>query len=328
MRTHLATLALSTADRPAASSATPPLARPRLPVLWLRASGLCASAFACSASASDGFSGDGKNDTVLEGGRLVFRSDLAMQVDQCDTDCADVDGDGLVDAWEDQLLERMRPVVRFDEAEKILSDPTGKVGMVARVFPVSLDPVEIHVLIELGYSNDYGTCFGITEHHGDSERVGMRLVALPGRPHDLVVSGLYTAAHEHTPNEHSKLHEGDDLLRIETRRELGGPRWVVFSSRNKHATYFTLSDCESSFIPCVQEDCSPDRVADPAKFDVVPPFVNAGEPTAHRVDDLAVVGFPGDDAWIDQRFCGGLARNNLCAEPTVEKLTSDPFIKL
>src|SRR5687768_9859463 len=33
--------------------------------------------------------------------------------------CGDVDGDGLTDAWEDHLLERMHPVLRFDEDEPL-----------------------------------------------------------------------------------------------------------------------------------------------------------------------------------------------------------------
>ena len=46
------------------------------------------------------------------------------------------------------------------------------------------------------------------------------------------------------------------------------PRWIVFPSADKHATYGSVEICEAiSMIPCFDEDCGPDGVDDPAAFD-------------------------------------------------------------
>jgi hypothetical protein len=42
------------------------------------------------------------------------------------------------------------------------------------------------------------------------------------------------------------------------------------------------------------------------------------------VSDLGPVGFPGDDAWADRRFCGGLGGEE-CSSSVREKLVVDPF---
>jgi hypothetical protein len=50
-----------------------------------------------------------------------------------------------------------------------------------------------------------------------------------------------------------------------------------------------------------------------------------GEPDYPTWTDLAGVGLPGEDPWADQRFCGGLDRDDPCSSPLVEKLTDSPF---
>ena len=97
---------------------------------------------------------------------------------------------------------------------------------------------------------------------------------------------------------------------------------AVRSGRGKYA-------CETaSFVPCVEEDCAPDGV-DPAElpaYTVVAPVANAGEELAPRLTDLAPVGFPGDDAWAAQDFCGGLGAGLFgCSAPVRDKLLVDPF---
>ena len=42
------------------------------------------------------------------------------------------------------------------------------------------------------------------------------------------------------------------------------------------------------------------------------------------VGDLGPVGFPGDDAWADQDFCGGLG-GSVCSSSVRSKLVTDPF---
>ncbi len=58
---------------------------------------------------------------------------------------------------------------------------------------------------------------------------------------------------------------------------------------------------------------------------VSPPVVNAGEPDAPRLTDLAVIGFLDEDAWLDQEFCGGQGRQQGCSDSVRNKLVKDPF---
>lgn len=265
---------------------------------------------------------------LLPGPRLGFVCDLPFAVDDCaalaNAPCEDLDADGLVDAWEDLALAALRPLRRLDEAEQLLTDPTAVTGDVGRVFAVG-ERLRIHVM--LGYSIDYGSC-GFTGHNGDSERVALDLLADPDAgPGGARVVGAYTAAHENTASDHGRVFVDADLdqLVYSVDAETSDPRWVVYPSADKHATYATIAICENiSAIPCLDEDCGPDDVDDPATFDLLPAFVNAGEATAPRATELSVVGFPGEQAWADQDFCGGLGGTG-CSSPVREKLLVDPF---
>jgi hypothetical protein len=269
--------------------------------------------------------------TELTGATLVLRCNLPRDVAGCvaleapDAPCEDLDGDGLVDAWEAVVIDRLRPVVTLDEDEQFVNDPSAVVGVVARVAPV-LD--EVRAFLMIGYSMDYGSCGGFTSHPGDSERVALRLVAEPGRgPGDVRIASAYTASHEGTPNSHSRVFTGEELSELTFGDDptLGEPRWIVFASADKHATYASKEICEGiSFVPCLDEDCAPDGVADPTTYTILPPFVNAGEEAAPLVTELSALGFPGDDAWAAQDFCGGLGGTG-CSAPVREKLLVDPF---
>lgn len=268
--------------------------------------------------------------TELKRMRLAFVCNLPSARADCDevagAPCEDVDEDGLTDAWEDLLLAAMRPMQRMDESESLIGDPAAVTGDVGRVAPVG-DHVRVFVM--LGYHVDYGSCGGFTGHNGDSERVALDLVAdVEGGPGGVVVAGAYTAAHENTANDHGMVFTGAalDQLVFTPDPETQRPRWVVYPSADKHATYATIEICENiSAIPCIDEDCAPDDVDDPALYDVLSPVVNAGEEAAPRVTDLAVVGFPGDQAWVDQDFCGGLGGTG-CSSSVLYKLTVDPFL--
>jgi hypothetical protein len=270
--------------------------------------------------------------TLLTGdGRLALHSNLPPAVDACaalpaaDPPCDDVDADGLVDAWEDVVLDRLRPLRRFDEAESAVDDPTAVFADVGRVTTAA--DGSFRLMVMLGYSIDYGSC-GFTGHNGDSERVVLGLVALPEEGEGgVVMDQAYTAAHEGSPTDHGRTFVGDELLQLVLTPDpaTGQPRWVVFPSADKHATYATVEICESiSAIPCLDEDCGPDGVADPAAFELLPESFNAGELEAPRLTDLAPAGFPGDDAWADQDFCGGLG-GSPCSSSVRSKLLVDPF---
>jgi hypothetical protein len=268
--------------------------------------------------------------TSLEGATLVLSTNLPHHVGPCaslpfaDTPCGDADADGLVDAWEELALDRLRPFVVLDEDEdeELVDDPTFALGIVGRVAAVG---DLVHVYMMLGYAKDFGSC-GFTAHNGDSERVALALAPRAGSDGDVAVAIAYTAAHENTANDHGQVFQEADfgLLTFQTDAATGEPRWAVFASANKHATYASIEICEdASSTPCVEEDCAPDGV-DAAAYTRLFPFVNAGEEATPLITDLTAMGFPGDDAWAEQDFCGGLGGDG-CSAPVRDKLLVDPF---
>jgi hypothetical protein len=217
----------------------------------------------------------------------------------------DLDDDGLDDAWEDQALALLTPVVVVTADEPFL-DEARPILALGRVTPIGA-PFPIRAFIALAYNEDYGTC-GLSAHHGDSERVAIEIDLVDDVPR---VTRAYTAAHEGTPTDRGQVTDAGDL-------DVVGGRWRVFSSHSKHATYPSVAACEDAYaLPCLRERCE-DAVA------LSPESVNAGEPWAPLVDDLTEFDLPGESAWADQRFCGG-TREGGCSSPLVEKLAIDPF---
>jgi len=262
---------------------------------------------------------------------LILRVNLPIDAARCAAlgegrPCDDLDLDGITDAWENAALDRLRPIQRFDEDESLVNtDLAAVLGDVGRVAPAG---DLVHVLIMLGYSKDYGSCGGFSGHNGDSERVGLELQRIErAGAGDVRVKQAYTAAHEGTANDHSRVFSGTDvaLLVHDNDPATGEPRWVVFPSSDKHGTYATIDICEGiSFVPCFDEDCGPDSVPDASLYDRLPPFVNAGEEAMPLVTDLTGVGFPGDDAWAVKDFCGGLGGTS-CSDDVRNKLLPSPF---
>lgn len=255
---------------------------------------------------------------------LALRTNVPRLVAACSTvtgaPCEDADADGLADRWETVLLEAMVPLVRFDEAEPLVDDPDAVFVAIARVAPVG---DRVRAFITLAYHNDYGRC-GLSAHPGDSERVALDLEVLAEG--DVGIVGAYTAAHEGTVTDHSTVFVGGDLSELVFETHAGALRWVVFASDGKHATYATVDRCEgASFLPCLEEDCGPDGVPDPTVYEQLPPVFNAGEQATPMLSTLDVVGFPGEHAWEDQQFCGGL-QGLICAGSILSKLTVDPFL--
>jgi hypothetical protein len=267
--------------------------------------------------------------TEVSGDTVALRTNLPAAPADCleveGAPCDDADGDGLVDAWEDLVLDRLRPSIRFDEAEQLITDDV-VLFAVGRVAPA--DDGQIRAYVMLGYGLDYGRC-GVSAHDGDSERVVLDL-AQPsdGEPGDIEVVGLYTAAHEGTEIDHGTLLQGTDLSIAEFPLDAftGEPRWRVYASDDKHATYPTAQICEdASFIPCIAEDCDADWVDEPTDYDRLPPVINVGEEGAPRFTDLAAIGFPDEDPFADQEFCGGQGREGTCSSSIRSKLLDDPF---
>ena len=133
-------------------------------------------------------------DESIYGG-LSFHTNLPMQYTDCiqlpmrNVPCTDRDEDGLTDEWEEGILTHVRPVLRLDEDEGFLSDPTAVLAYIGRVTPT---PSGVDVFIVLAWSEDYGRC-GVSAHHGDSERVVIRMIV---DEENIRFHKVYTAAHE------------------------------------------------------------------------------------------------------------------------------------
>lgn len=270
-------------------------------------------------------------ETTVTADGFELVTDLPGEVKDCLADrgadlCADGDLDGLVDRWEDVLLDRLRPFVRIDEGDPLRVDASGRVGSVGRVAPVVGDGGEaaIRVFLVLGYSRDYGRCT-FDEHLGDSERVVLDLARTQGARGAVRLTRAFTAAHEGTSQDSSDLFEGEGLLELEYAEDphLGQPRWAVYASRSKHATFASPALCEAneSWIFCGDEDCAAGRVDSPSN-ELLMPVVNAGEPDAPLADQMM-----DEPIWDDVDFCGGLGHGDEpCASPLREKLLLDPIL--
>lgn len=289
-----------------------------------------------AASAAQDISRRETTTTELRDGRLVLRMQSPALVSSCrkGARCEDVDHDGLVDAWEDALLDRLRPRMALHPEEPLLDDPDGRFGYVARVFRPEGGPSDVvRVIIVTGFSYDPGVLllgkFPLSAHDGDSERVAVELTLRDGG-REAVMNRAYFAVHEHTLNDQSRLYATGELARELTmgKDESGQPRWVVFPSKGKHPEFANADACNDTSLRgtgLFREKCAE---SDAKSRPMLAPIVNAGEPDHHRVDDLAVVGFPGDEAWALQKFCGGFRaspRLGGCAESVAEKLHDDPF---
>lgn len=271
-----------------------------------------------------------RTTTSLRDGLLVLRTSIPASC----AACTDEDGDGLADDWEDALLERLRPRMALHRDEPLVGDPDGRFGYVARVFrPADAAPDIVRAIIVTGFSLDPGVRIlgrSVSAHDGDSERIAVEL-ALSAGGREATVVRAYFAAHEHTMNDHSRVYGTSELRAAATFGDdaRGEPRWVVFPSLAKHPVFPNPAACAATSLKgtgLFRERCA---ASEAESHRVLPAIVNAGEPSGHRATDLASIGFPGDDAWADQRFCGGFRDaprlGGGCAESIAEKLEDDPF---
>jgi len=264
---------------------------------------------------------------LADGALLSFDTNLPSDLQDClsmevrGAPCIDVDEDGLTDTWEDLLLLHFRPLVRLDEDEPFVEDPEAVLVQLGRVTPASSGA--LFVPIVLAWSQDYGRC-GVSAHHGDSERVALQVLRTSSTA--ATIHAVYTAAHEGEVTDQGAIWTEDTLGMLEQASAHDGLHWIVYVSEGKHASYGTAEACEAaSLVPCIEEDCAPDGVTDTAPFDRLPDIWNMGEPAHPLWTDLAELGLPGEDPWVEQRFCGGLDRTDACSSPLVEKLIESPF---
>lgn len=243
-------------------------------------------------------------------------------------DCADLDQDMIVDDWENTMLSYLHPVLILDEQEPFLQDSTGHFAQIARVVYAPTNAMRVDIYIVLAWSKDYGRC-GLTAHNGDSERIVLRLMLDSNQPDNYIwtLESLYTAAHEGEVTDAGHIWSGTDMAQLtyQTDAATNYPRLSVFPSEGKHATFGSIAACENvSFIPCLDEDCAPDNVSNPADWYLLSDVYNAGEQDFPILNDLTSVGFAGDFAWDGSHFCGGLGGTG-CSSPILEKLLNSPF---
>jgi hypothetical protein len=268
--------------------------------------------------------------------RLIFRTGVPHECAGGDP-CHDDDRDGLDDVWEGLVLQRLTPQVRMDPEDQLLVDDDAAFLAIGRVTPAPGRRVRVFVV--LAYSHDYGRC-GSGGHAGDTERVVMDLAPHPRAGKGAwIVDRVYTAAHEGVDGDASRRFEGAELRELEYVRSLdsGEPHWLVYSTRDKHATHVSSLRCERAATAlCLEEDCAPGEpgaiVAGPSgpprADDLLPRAINAGEPDAPLIRALGPFGFPGEDAWAPRPFCGGLDLGGRCADSPGAKMTLDPFALL
>jgi hypothetical protein len=185
----------------------------------------------------------------------------------------DVDLDGLDDGDELAWAIAYRPFLSVaDDDECALG------GIVLRVFPHPEDPT----LVAIIYDHLFETDCGLGGHTGDNEVFGATID--PAQPPPAGLVALVAASHQNTICERvSECGKCPGLTACDTAMQGGVPTPVIYTSKDKHATYASLDACDplaTCFDACSLASASDD-----------PPMVNAGEPAAHMVDDLTAQGF-------------------------------------
>jgi hypothetical protein len=250
--------------------------------------------------------------------RLRFSSTIPASAVACrqhlgaDEACDDRDLDGLADQWERALLDRLQPTLRLHSDEPLLGDVNASAVALGRVVPAAEPPGRLRVFIALLYGRDYGRC-SFTGHRGDVERVALDLAPAGA---DFVVVGAYTAAHEYTAFDGSRLYREDELSALELEADVasGNLRWRIYASSGKHASYVSPATCRAhASALCTREDCPPAA----GGRDLLTGIRWAGEPRCPAAP------------WGPAPFCGLRLFDGMdstgCAPPIREKLMRDPF---
>jgi hypothetical protein len=220
----------------------------------------------------------------------------------------DLDRDGLSDRWESELAEKYQPYFIFDSAESA-TRPFEPVVLYqvycsnpkSRNFQ-SCREVKINYGLLWRRDGGYGTDASIfcqkDDHDGDNQRVS-------------VVVGLGDERVKNVFN--SRYIWPDNTSRIEWKSR--SP--VIYLSASKHHQFFnTKNDHEDSpysdpplFFSRCNEDVNGMGVH---KFGTITNDVeaynrvnNVGEHFKHLIGDLTKLGFPGENAWGTESFCGG-----------------------
>jgi hypothetical protein len=239
---------------------------------------------------------------------------LTIGVAQAD----DGDGDGLDDALEDTVAANFFPYVWFDSGEDCTTPATetNPGTALARVRSHPGDPTKIAITYVVLYAEDCGDWFG-GAHHGDVEPFTLTLAPNDGCAHGFGAFAVKTISHEGTAFEHV-----DQVMlgnACDWGKLAGGSPQVarVYSAENKHGNYATDESCDDGALG--QDNCSESFLRD---FTVT----NVGEDAARRVDELSGQQFPGEFAWTEQPFSGGLGADGGDAGTVRSKLLDDGLL--
>jgi hypothetical protein len=253
----------------------------------------------------------------------------------------DLDGDGILQEWEDKAMEYINPKFDLDEGEEWFDHPEHHVVNFVRVFPYTeANHQYILFTYAVTWSRDYGRT-GVAGHNGDTERVIMAWEVITTGGKNLQLRYVFTSAHG-GENDHSAVWDAWNrdcftrgIVAWPFDEEMCGQ--LVFEenilklqiSEDKHATYPTVSCCEGVTLiyvggGFVMEDCGGGR-ENPWRFDCY----NAGEPEPNHylINDLDNPSswkglseekrtsltnlFPQEQVWSgnksnSSKFCGGL----------------------
>jgi len=114
----------------------------------------------------------------------------------------DLDGDGILQEWEDKAMEYINPKFELDEGEEWFNHPEHHVVNFVRVFPYTKAGYR-YILFTYGvtWSKDYGRA-SFYEHNGDVERVTMAWEVITADGKVLELRSVFTSAHG-GENDHS-----------------------------------------------------------------------------------------------------------------------------
>ena len=234
--------------------------------------------------------------SLTDSGRtLTSNLSIFVQEDEKGSDI-DIDGDGILQEFEDQAMDLINPKFELDEDEDWFKHPEHHVVNFVRVFPYSKGDKQYVIFIYcVTWSRDYGRA-GIAGHDGDVERVIMAYEVTSESGKNLQLKYVFTSAHG-GENDHSAVWDAWNrdcftcgISFWPRDEEMCGQ--LVFEnnilklqiSEDKHAIYPTKDCCEDVHLVYlaggfVMEDCGE---GDTKRFNCY----NAGEPEYYLIDDL------------------------------------------
>lgn len=228
----------------------------------------------------------------------------------------DIDEDGLRDRLEYTLAERFRPLFRFDssEAHRRPNEPV----VLYQVRPDSCvgrgcgRPQRVLIRYALLFAEDggYGPSSACrNRHNGDAQTVELQIeLELDGAS----ANPLLWKVLEVRNGQFTWPGESAEIWYHKHYRKPSHP--VIFLSAHKHHQYFNTYNDEKDSVYS-NWGCNDDVNGQGARIlaHVLSPEGkpnNVGEPEAHAADsfvgDLSVYGYPGENAWSDRPFKGGL----------------------